>query len=339
MSAYSVCRSLDRDWAELEAEQTTDETRLRVVELRVDTADGRLLAAVDHDGNRRLMVPVAANQKIRDGLVGPVLSLRKRPLESPETYQNYADLGCHRRDMDDLFTLLCADVLEAVEAMPGTPLKALYRVLNRWKELFQPQRALLGPEQVAGLFGELTVLNRLLAQESSAHRLWRGPEGYRHDFVGVNLAIEVKSATHGEARRPRIHGLGQLEQPESGDLWLAWYRIERVVKGGLGVDELVERALHLCDDEVAVLGLLAGAGYHHADADHYRDLRFRATEERWYKVDEAFPKLTGQQLSAAGIEVSVLDVDYTVDLSVEPPVPMDEDEVEAALVAILQETV
>jgi hypothetical protein len=339
MSADSVRRSVDRCWTELEAEQATGERRLRVVELQVATANGRLLAAVDYDGKRHLMVPVAANQKVRGGLVGPVLSLRKRPLESPDIYQNYADLGCHRQDMNDLFTLLCADVLETVEAMPDTPLKALYRVLNRWKALFQPQRALLGPEQIAGLFGELTVLNRLLMQESSAYRLWRGPEGHRHDFAGVNLAIEVKSATHGDARRPRIHGLSQLERPESGDLWLAWYRIERVVEGGLGVDELVDRALHLCDDEVAVLDLLAGTGYHHGDADNYRDLRFRATEERWYKVDDAFPKLTSQQLSAAGIEVSVLDVDYTVDLSGDSPIPMSQDEVDAALGAMLMETV
>ncbi|GAA2026747.1 hypothetical protein GCM10009839_26580 [Catenulispora yoronensis] len=330
---------VDRRWAELGTEQATGEHRLRVAELGVDTAAGPLLAAVDFEGNRHVMVPIASNQKVRGGLAGPVLSLRKRPLEGPDSYQSYADLGCLRRDMDDLFTLLCTNVLEATKEMPDTPLKALYRVINRWKALFRPQQALLGPDQLAGLFGELLVLNRLLEQETSAHRFWRGPQGYRHDFASVNVAIEVKAGLHGEARRPRIHGLGQLEPPPDGDLWLAWHRIERVADGGVGVADLVDRALHLCDDEIAVLDLLVRAGYHHGDADYYRDLRFLATEERWYRVDDTFPKLTGLQLSEAGIEVSVLDVDYTVDLSGDSPAPVSEDQVDAAMRTMLMEPV
>ncbi|GLW98208.1 PD-(D/E)XK motif protein [Microtetraspora sp. NBRC 16547] len=327
---------IDQHWKELESEEVSGKRRVRLSELPLDTTHGRLAAAVDHEGHRHVLVPISSHQPVRRGLDGPVLVLRKRPLEGDDSYQTYADLCCLRPDLNDLFTMLCADALKAAATMPDKPLKALYRVLDRWKALFQTRGATLGAEQLAGLFGELKVLIRLLEQDGSAHQLWRGPHGHRHDFFAGGAAVEVKASTASEGRRVRIHGLDQLEAPTGGSLQVAWYRLERSSEHGERLPSLIEQALELCDDERALLGLLATAGYHSFDIAFYQDVRFSITEERWYEVNEGFPKLTGNDLAAAGIPINVTDVTYTIDVSSEPPIPLESERVNEHLSSMLQ---
>ncbi|MFI6489451.1 PD-(D/E)XK motif protein [Streptomyces sp. NPDC050564] len=331
---------VEERWTALDAEQTTSERRLRVSQLPVAAKGEPLVVAVDHDAHRHLLVPIHSHRKVRPGLDGPVLRLRRRTLEDEETYQTYADLACLRDDLSDLFTELCVDVLGATTELSENPVKALYRVLDRWKALFRTQGTPLGPDQLAGLFGELMVLNRILEEDSSAHWLWRGPEGHRHDFSAGATAIEVKSSAVSEGRRPRIHGLDQLEAPEGGTLCLAWFRLQRTTANSSSTAfvELAERALRLCDDEGALLELLAGAGYRLSDADHYHDVHFAVSEERWYRVGPDFPGLTGRALKLAGLSVSALDVEYSIDLSGEIPAPLLPAEVSQVIDNMIQES-
>ncbi|MFJ5267811.1 PD-(D/E)XK motif protein [Streptomyces sp. NPDC088358] len=341
MTDETLRRLVEECWTALRAEQTTDERRLRATQLPVTTESGPLAVAVDHEGNRHLLVPIHAHRKIRTDLEGSVLRLRKRALEGEETYQTYADLACLHDEFGDLFTELCVDVLTATEGLPGNPVKALYRVLDHWKALFQILTPPLAPEQLAGLFGELLVLNRLLERDPSAHRFWRGPEGYHHDFSAGISAVEVKSTTASDGRRPRIHGLNQLEAPDGGTLCLVWFRLRRAAASGVGTPFVgtIERALGLCDDEVSLLGLLARAGYRPSDADRYHDVSFMVAEEKWYRVDVNFPGLTARALNAAGVTVSALDVEYTIDLSGAFPAPLPKGRVEQMIDIMIQESV
>ncbi|MFE6715664.1 PD-(D/E)XK motif protein [Streptomyces sp. NPDC057695] len=339
MSEETLRSLIEERWAALEAEQTTGERRLRVSHLPVVVEhDNPLAVAVDHHGHRHVLVPIPTHRRVRPGLDGPVLQLRRRPLEDDETYQTYADLACLRSDLNDLFTELCVDVLGTAEEHPENPLKALHHVLDRWKELFRTQGTPLSGEQLAGLFGELVVLCNLLTRDPSAHRLWLGPERHRHDFSSGSTAIEVKAGTS-TGRRPRIHGLDQLERPNDGALTLVWFRLQPISGGSLGasVVELVDRARNLCDDEGALLELLATAGYRPADADRYRGTRFLIEEERWYEVGPDFPGLTTTALVEAGLSVSVQNVEYSIDLSGSVPAPLGGDEVSRVIDDIVQE--
>ncbi|MEI5011484.1 PD-(D/E)XK motif protein [Streptomyces sp. PmtA] len=340
MNDHALRDLVEERWTELEAERTTGERRLRVSQLPVVAVHGPLSVAVDHDGHRHVLMPVPSQRKLRPGLDGPVLRLRKRALEDQETYQTYADLVCLRDDLSDLFTELCVDVLEATAEQPGNPVKALYHVLDRWRALFRTRGELLGPEQLAGLFGELIVLSRLLEADPSAHRLWRGPEGHRHDFSSSTVAVEVKASTQAGSRRMRVHGLDQLEEPAGGMLWLAWFRLARTeATGGTAVTTMVERVLRLCDDESALLDLLARTGYRLSDTDRYADARFSVEEERWYRVDADFPGLTSRALATAGVRVSVHDVEYTVDLPDATPVPLEPGQVGRVIDTLVKEAV
>ncbi|MFC8760864.1 PD-(D/E)XK motif protein [Streptomyces sp. NPDC057193] len=335
-----ILRSLvEERWAALEAEPTTGERRFRVSHLPIVVEnDNRLAVAVDHHGHRHVLVPIQAHRRVRPGLDGPVLQLRKRPLEDDETYQTYADLSCLRSDLNDLFTDLCVDVLSTAEGHPESPLRALHHVLDRWKELFRSQGSPLTGEQLAGLFGELTVLCRLLEKDPSAHRLWLGPEGHRHDFSSGSTAVEVKAGA-ATGRKPRIHGLDQLDRPSDGSLALVWFRLQRTPSGSLGTSivELVDRTRLLCDDEGSLLELLSTAGYRPADADCYQGVRFLIDEERWYDVAPGFPGLTTRDLIEAGLSVSVQNVEYTIDLSGDFPAPLTDHEVARVIDEIVQE--
>ncbi|MFJ6747673.1 PD-(D/E)XK motif protein [Streptomyces sp. NPDC091266] len=330
---------LDRSWSALEETSPSGERALRIAELPVETVDGPLALAIDHKGHRHVLVPVRSHTKPRGGLNGPVLELRRRPLMDENSYQDFLDLGCLRSDVNDVFTSLCGDIVKAAQDAPDNPVKALYQVIDRWKALFQTGGPLLGPEQVSGLFGELLVLEKLLHTDPSAHRLWRGPSGHRHDFgTGVH-AVEVKSVAGREGRRIRIHGLDQLEAPPGGTLRLAWFKLERATGAGLGLVELIDRTMRLCDDEIALLTLLAVAGYRSADAERYGDVRFVVFEESWYDVDDEFPKLTGEVLTGAGVTVRVREVDYTIDLPSDPSTAVAVDDVDAYLRAMIEESV
>ncbi|MEU1038654.1 PD-(D/E)XK motif protein [Streptomyces sp. NPDC005907] len=340
MSHDALRRLIEKRWAALHAERTTGEHRLRVSQLPVVAERGPLAVAIDHDGHRHLLVPIHTNRTLRPGLDGPVLHLRKRALEDEESYQTYADLACLRNDLSDLFTELCVDVLGEAEGLPENPVKALYRVLDRWKALLLAQGPPLGPEQLAGLFGELTVLARLLERDSSAHRLWRGPEGHRHDFSTGRFAVEVKSSTISDGRKPRIHGLDQLDPPEGGSLHLAWFRLHRTDLSGSGMPflDLLNRTLQLCDDEAVLLDLLSSAGYRPSDASRYRDVCFVVREEKWYPVAPGFPGLTARVLVESGVPISALDVEFTIDLSGATPAPLTPGLVPQVIDNLIQES-
>ncbi|MVU76451.1 PD-(D/E)XK motif protein [Nocardia sp. ET3-3] len=339
MSDQGPRDELERHWRQLEAEPTSSERALRVSDLRVDTANGPVAVAVDASGCRHLLVPLESRQKVRRERSGPVLRLSGRPLESEKVYQNFADLMCMRRSFDGVFTTLCADVLQDISRIPTNPLKGLYFALDTWRTLLETSGGPLTDEQMAGLFAELLVLQQLLAISSSAHGLWRGPTGHRHDFSSAVAAVEVKASTATEGRRVRVHGLDQLDAPRGGTLDLAWFRLERVDTDGTALQRLVEQVLIAADDESAVLSLLSKAGYRAEDSGRYSEARFSVSEELWYQVDSGFPRLTYTMLESAGLMVRVEDVEYTIDLSSGASAPLSDDEVIRHLHTMIEEPV
>ncbi|MFE2722850.1 PD-(D/E)XK motif protein [Kitasatospora sp. NPDC059327] len=314
MSAPDLRLVLDEHWRGLDAAPVAAGYVLRTSSLPVTTAHGPLLAAVDADGMRHLLIPLATRQRLSAGVASGSLRIFERPLEDDESYGRFADIACTSRELDDVFTGLCRDVLVALAADGERPYRAARAVVERWRRLFSGGRRPLTDEQIVGLFGELLVLIRLLECDPGAVCHWAGPEGERHDFTDGRLAVEVKSsAAASERRLLRIHGLDQLEPPEHGELFIAWHRLQPDPRGRT-LDELVAHARELCDDEAAFLSKLARLGYHPSDQDQY-GLRLTPVESRWYPVDDGFPRLTTTSIPGVDVPAGVLDVRYTVDLA------------------------
>ncbi|WP_326662780.1 PD-(D/E)XK motif protein [Streptomyces sp. NBC_00385] len=315
---------LEEHWSRLGAEPVSVGHTLRTSALPVGTVHGPILVAVDRAGLRHLLVPLKVRQRVSVGLVSASLRITERPLQDEDAYGRFADIECMSRELDDVFTGLCRDVLVAVEADGDRPYRTARAVVERWKLLFSSGPRSLTREQMVGLFGELRVLVRLLEGDSGAVRHWAGPAGERHDFTDGVHAVEVKSTvTNSERRVFVVHGLDQLEAPEGGDLLLAWQRFEPH-PGGSTLDELVDRAADLCDDQAELLSKLGSVGYRPSDEAGQDGLRLSLAEDRWYRVEEDFPRLTTVTMHAGTVPAGVLDVRYTVDLAGARTSPVDE---------------
>ncbi|WP_327750242.1 PD-(D/E)XK motif protein [Streptomyces sp. NBC_00496] len=314
MSGADLRRVLDRHWAELDLAPLGRGAALRTSPLPVVTEHGPVSAATDGNSLRHLLIPLQGRRRIPTGRIGGTLRVTERALEDDETYGRFADIVCTRRDLDDVFTGLCADVLVALEADGRHPYRTTLAVVNRWRQLFSGVPRTLNEAQEIGLAGELLVLLRLLDKDPGAVRFWAGPEGGRHDFSDGVHAVEVKSTyTTSERRTFEAHGLDQLEAPRGGRLVLAWRRFERTPRGRT-VGELAAEAARLCVDESELWLRLAHVGYRHAQTDDEGALRVSPVEERWYEVDEVFPRFTTESLKEP-VPDGLLDVRYTVDLA------------------------
>lgn len=314
----------DAIWTRLTGAPPSATTRWRVHELPSETAWGHVTLALDPEDQRHLLVPILSSTRLRTGLDGPGLVLAKRVLEDDTTHTTYADLSSRRPELRYLFGELCEDVVSELDGMEKKPIKALYQVVDRWRLLFERAAGVLSDEAAAGLFGELTVLERLLAHDPSSHRSWRGPLKASHDFVGSLRDIEVKTTTQPETRIIAVHGLEQLDVVSDRSLLLAWFRLQDSSLPGSGSSllDLTRAVLALADDEPAVIALLGEAGYVPGAVAANDRRRYEIADERWYDVDTQFPRLTRGVLDAGGVPETVTSVNYSIDLTGESPIPV-----------------
>jgi hypothetical protein len=169
--------------------------------------------------------------------------------------------------------------------------------------------------RLAGLFAELTVLEALLTVHAGAAQVWHGPTGSPHDFRSAHHAIEVKASTTTSGRIVRVHGVDQLESPEAGSLHLAWFRV--AVSTGTAARSILDvidscrtraDAADILDTRLAALGIGG-----EVDAA-LTDTRFEPTDEQWYEVDHAFPRIVPASFAEGAVPLGVSGMEYLVDL-------------------------
>ncbi|MGK5170498.1 PD-(D/E)XK motif protein [Geodermatophilus sp. CPCC 205761] len=301
---------LDRLWSAAAGRPIV--SAFRTAAVGVDTAQGPLLAGVDTQGRRHLLVPIAGRHTLREELDGKAVVLRRRALEDERRYQEYASLELVDERLDVLFTALCVEVSERVAAEPERAVGALREVLKDWKALLAGNREVLSSSALAGLFGELYLLRSLLEQDPGAVAFWTGPTGSAQDFHRGLDAVEVKTTTSPEGRVVIIHGADQLDVTAPGRLTLHWSRLQS--GQGTSVPELVEEVLRRTDDAGRFRALLRKVGYHETDSELYGRQRFEVIEQRTYVVGPGFPRIVPAGLSGDAVLGGVGPIDYTVDL-------------------------
>lgn len=273
-----------------------------------------ILMVVDTDGGRHLLVPVPHDGYFEPDHRSRGVRLARKRWELDDGVHSYADLACDRPHLFPHFSVVCAEVLDALTSLPGRPDQSIRGVLARWRELLAsapregPSRA-----EIVGVFCELVVLQELQRIRADAVAGWKGPEGALHDFVFGPLAIEVKGSEGNSEPLIDINGENQLVR-ENGDLFLAWARLERNPSGETVFDradsvieagasrELVHRAL-------GRLGISRETRY---DVDSHR---FRVTERRSYRVDSDFPRITPRSFKGDRLPPGVSKVRYVLSLA------------------------
>ena len=215
----------------------------------------------------------------------------------------------------DLFSAMCQTLIVALRevADSATALSVTLAQIKRWKAFMAGRRGVLSPEEIRGLFGELSFLSQLLEQvsELDALNFWEGPDSTQQDFVLGNMAIEVKTLSGRERNAVRISSEDQLDSLND-KLFLKIYRLSEVSgsEEAISLNEFVRKISESLTDHQArelFYDKLASAGY--AELHEYNNPRFVVSDEYLYCVNEDFPKLI-----RSGLPDGVTNVRYSINL-------------------------
>lgn len=329
-AAHRLDAELNERWATLETADSAH-GQMRTVDIPVATPDGELLLGAG-PGGRRLLVPLATDQHstFKEDRRSSALLLLKRQVERHGELRWYAELSCPQPKLNDVFGSLIVDVLARIDATPDKGLAAMRRCMADWRALFSSRERMLGVRQLAGLFGELLVLQRLLERDRYCLELWRGPLREPHDFSNGRQAVEVKTSLADEGHTFTVHGVEQLQPPCDGSLQLAHIRVAQALEEGSTVPDLVAA----CRELSATGGFgarVGGAGYDAAHEESYRKIAFELVAQSWFAVDDAFPRIVPQSFGSGDLPAGVSAVSYDVDLAGIDVLPLPEDAVDEHL--------
>lgn len=301
-------------WQQLEAESSAEVLSYR----RLDSvAPAQLLAGVRRltasslpERVLLLRLPVALARKVgsdarQQGLRLDAVLDRKIPGSA------FVALVLTDPALRDIFSVLVADVLDAVGPVPEPPgqLRAFLERLRRWEELFsQYVPGGLGPAARQGLYGELWALRWLLdagqVTPGAALAAWVGPDRAPQDFRFATAALEIKT-TSGSSQTLHIGGLWQLDEDQAGPLFLLHLPL---AVGGPGAEGetlptlVAALAARFAADPAqnARFGQrLLAAGYLHTQAGLYKAEVWRPRPPRLFAVVGDFPRLRAGHVPAA----------------------------------------
>lgn len=288
--------------------------------ISVDGSETHLSMAMDHIGHLHLLIPVDCGPTGSQPPDLNGLKVRHRRLEVGEVL----DLSAPPSH-EQVFTPFCREIVDAVVAQRREPWKAVAATIRAWQSAWRPMRQAMDKTVQIGLFGELLVLRSLMipALGPAAVFQWSGPEFERHDFVGEQLHVEVKT-TRKSRPEHEISRLDQLRVPVGCQLLFVSIQLEESVGGNetlvTQVDAIVDKLRGDAAALDAFMTKMANMGWSEEMRNSAEVLRFFVRGAEVYAVDEDFPRLPDDFVRPSGI----VSVKYTVDLANLPSLGVDE---------------
>lgn len=236
----------------------------------------------------------------------------------------------------DVFTALAEDL--ARRAVGGSEAEAARRVLSalaRWQRFLAAMGRSLSDEARRGLWGELKVLEELIAGVvgvEGAVAAWRGPSGAPQDFQHHGTATEVKTRAARSPAVVRISSEMQLHEVPWNHLFLAHIAVDE--QDGAG--ETLPQRISALRSAVAATpvadvfeDLLLDAGWLDAEAEKHGVRGFILRELEFFRVGDSFPRVTPPGLPQG---IGGLAYDLSLDAAAAFGVPIEE--VRAALAEV-----
>lgn len=309
------------NWDEIPRPQSVLEINSHPTDTRISS--GSVRTGVDSEDKRHLLVPVGRDTEVPVDKRSRAVVLVTQELEIEDSVTRFADLVCVDPRLEEVFGLLCADVLRRVGVGETDPVVGITHALGEWRDLLRYAEG--GPKQstVIGLVGELEILQRCAEMSPvGALEAWRGPRAEPHDFRRGGIALEVKASLARNGSRTEIHGLDQLDPPTGTDLHIAFLALAEEANGQ-SVQERVDYLLDLGLPADQLLRLLENLGYEHGSSEHW-DTPYRVERLTIWQVDAAFPGIRRSDLHhdrTRGLD----NLAYTLDLDAAgPPLSISE---------------
>jgi hypothetical protein len=240
-----------------------------------------------------LMVQIGEADQISDSLTRLETIQIEKIRREPDWY---VSVSIDKTELFQVFYSLLCQLAQKVIVNHKEPLPALLREISSLESLLK-KKATLSLEKQIGLFGELTVLQRILENDVSVGvDCWTGPNRDSHDFRLKGKELEVKTALSTQ-RIHTIHGFRQLFPSGGHELALVSVLLAHAPQGdGHSIPELVG----LIDRIVSARGFpadhfqdrLDAMGYNYEHAQLYAARYVLRQSLSFIPIGEGFPRIT-----------------------------------------------
>jgi hypothetical protein len=276
---------------------------------RVDPVIEGCLMGVDTNGRLHLMIAIGEEPaKIPQELEAVIVQI----IATDRTYLDIYAKGHYEM----IFTPMANQIFAGVSVQGRKPIDVVIETIEEFRGALKPLRPDLTLSEQIGLFGELWVLCHVLIPKigGRACALWSGPNSERHDFVGDNVHIEVKTTTKSEDKH-EISRMDQLRAPGSKRLLFASIQLEKSDGGdntlATLIDEVID-ALGIDGKSIdAFEARLAKMRWHDGLRQSSELRKFNLRDALFFEVEGSFPRLPDDYVPPRGITA----IKYTIDIS------------------------
>lgn len=270
------------------------------------------LLVKDHVGLIHLMTRLPEDRERFDVPLGRLLRAAWIEAQDGGSRREWLDVVCTDARLLRTFLSLIGEMLDRSDESGRPSIDELADVLESWRAALARERTAMDRNRLVGLFGELTVLDRLAARDpQAALSSWKGRQGAVHDFSRTN-ALEVKALIGDGSPAVTIHGENQLDPPSGGELHLVAFRIADSAEGE-SIDELTAR---IAEHGVPLEEILRTLGDDAPGAEDRRR-RFAIEDVRLHVVTDEFPGLRASRLSPEALR-GVSSISYQLSLDACP---------------------
>lgn len=276
---------------------------------QVDPANQGCLMGVDEEGFLHLMIAIDEDpDKIPPELEAVIVQI----IETDRTYLDVYAKGHYEM----IFTPMANQIFVGVSVQGRKPIDVVVETIEEFRGALKPLKPDLTLTEQIGLFGEIWVLHNVLIPNIGARAcsLWSGPDAERHDFIGNNAHIEVKTTTRSEDKH-EISRMDQLRAPSGKSLLFASIQLEKSEAGEKSlatlIDEVTE-ALGMDGKAIDVFESRLAKMHWHDGLRQSSSLRkFNLRDVQFFEVEGGFPRLPDDYVPPRGITA----IKYTIDIS------------------------
>jgi hypothetical protein len=196
------------------------------------------------------------------------------------------------------------------------PVVVITDQLERIRKAFSRSGSAISESKQIGLVGELIVMRHIVIPGigDRAAFQWSGPLAERHDFIGKELHIEVKSTTRSMDQH-EISRMDQLRPPAGKQLFLASVQLERSIAGEHSVATMRDEVIHALGDNGSAFDdfdrKMQDMGWHEGLIQSGTLLKFNLRSLSVFAVEGAFPRLPDDYTPPRG----VVAISYTINVS------------------------